>query len=254
MTYQIEQAEPYLFPGSRTGCLMVHGFTGAPNEVRPLGEHLASRGYTVLGVRLAGHGTTMDDLIRMREQDWIASVEDGYNILRGICDRIYILGLSLGGVLTLHAAAHLDVAGIVVMSAPYETTQKTIAALRPIVPLLSKVWRSTPKRKPRVPGKSGKLLNYPAMPIRSFAEIDDMIKLMRASLKKVTAPALVIHSKADRSVPVDHAPLILAGLGSEDKDLLILEKNSHVVTRGEGQSLVFEACEAFLQRIEEEKA
>lgn len=254
MTYSIEQAEPYLFPGSKTGCLMVHGFTGAPNEVRPLGEHLASLGYTVLGIRLPGHGTTMDDLIRMREQDWIAAVEDGYNLLSGMCDRVYILGLSLGGALTLHAGAHLDVAGIVAMSAPFETTDKTMATLRPIIPLLSKVWRSKPKRKPRVPGKSGKLLNYPAMPIRTFAELDDMVKLMRASLSKMTVPALIIHSKADRTVPVEHAPRILAELGSEDKDILILEKNSHVVTCGEDKELVFEACEAFLKRQEKKYA
>lgn len=250
MTYQIEQAEPYLFPGSRTGCLIVHGFTGAPNEVRPLGEHLASLGYTVLGIRLAGHGTTMQDLIRMREQDWIANVDDGYHLLQGLCDRIYILGLSLGGALTLHAASRLDVAGIVAMSAPYETPDKTISTLRPLLPLISHVWRYRPKRKPRVPGPSGMLLNYPAMPVRSFAETDDMIHLMQASLSKVKVPALIIHSKADRSVPVDHAPRILDALGSEDKDILILEENSHVVTRGVGKELVFDACAAFLQRIE----
>jgi len=250
MTYQVEQAEPYLFPGSKTGCLMVHGFTGAPNEVRPLGEHLASLGYTVLGVRLAGHGTTMQDLIRMREQDWIASVDDGYNLLQGLCDRIYILGLSLGGALTLHAASRLKVAGIVAMSAPYETPDKTISSLRPLLPLLSQVWRYRPKRKPRVPGPSGMLLNYPAMPIRSFAETDDMIQLMRASLSKVNVPALIIHSKADRSVPVDHAPRIFDELGSTEKDILILEKNGHVVTRGPGQEDVFKACEDFIQRIE----
>ena len=254
MTYEIEQAEPYLFPGSKTGCLMVHGFTGAPNEVRPLGEYLASLGYTVLGVRLAGHGTTMEDLIRMREQDWIANVEDGYHLLRGMCDRIYILGLSLGGALTLHAASYLEVAGIVAMSAPYETPDKTISSLRPLLPVLSKGWRYRPKSKPRVPGKSGKLLNYPAMPVRSLAEADDMIKVMRGSLSMVKAPALIIHSRADKAVPVEHAPRILAELGSEDKSILLLEKNSHVVTRGEGQSLVFEACEAFIQRIEENNA
>jgi carboxylesterase len=48
----IKTTEPFFFPGNDTGCLLIHGFTGAPTEMRPLGEFLAGKGYTVLGVRL----------------------------------------------------------------------------------------------------------------------------------------------------------------------------------------------------------
>jgi carboxylesterase len=49
----IPSAEPFYFPGGKTGCLLVHGFTGSPKEMRWMGEYLAGQGYTVLGVRLA---------------------------------------------------------------------------------------------------------------------------------------------------------------------------------------------------------
>ena len=48
----IKNAEPFYFPGNSTGCLLIHGFTGAPMEMRPLGDFLAEKGYSVLGIRL----------------------------------------------------------------------------------------------------------------------------------------------------------------------------------------------------------
>ncbi len=50
---------PFLLPGGSTGCVLVHGFTAMPGEMRWLGEDLASRGNTVVGIRLPGHGAAM---------------------------------------------------------------------------------------------------------------------------------------------------------------------------------------------------
>src|ERR1700690_3229103 len=115
-TQIIPTAEPFLFPGSRTGCLLIHGFTGAPKEMRTMGEYLNQQNhYSCLGVRLNGHATQPEDMIRSNWSDWTASVEDGYHLLRGACDRIYLVGLSMGGVLSLLMSTRLDVAGVVAM-------------------------------------------------------------------------------------------------------------------------------------------
>ena len=55
---QIKQgAEEFFLPGTNGGAvLLIHGYTGTPAEMRPLGDYLQQLGYTVLGVRLAGHG------------------------------------------------------------------------------------------------------------------------------------------------------------------------------------------------------
>src|SRR3974377_2317290 len=101
MAYPTPPAEPFFFPGGPTGCLLVHGFTGAPKEMRWLGEYLAGQGHTVLGVRLAAHATRPEDMHRASWQDWVASVEDGWNLLcSAICRtdspepaRMFIMGL-----------------------------------------------------------------------------------------------------------------------------------------------------------------
>ena len=107
----IRTAEPFFFPGegknARIGCLVTHGFTGAPKEMRWLGEYLHRQGYTVCGVRLAGHATRPADMVRSRWQDWLLSLEDGYALLRSCTEQVCLLGLSMGGVLSLAAAARL---------------------------------------------------------------------------------------------------------------------------------------------------
>ena len=101
----LPNAEPFFYPGGQTGCLLVHGFTGAPHEMHGLGKHLSGAGYSVLGVRLSGHGTDPKDMIRSRWRDWLASVEDGWNLLSGCTERIVVIGLSMGGVLSLTFSA-----------------------------------------------------------------------------------------------------------------------------------------------------
>ncbi|MDP2995342.1 MAG: alpha/beta fold hydrolase, partial [Anaerolineales bacterium] len=129
----IPTAEPFFFPGkganSKTGCLVTHGFTGAPKEMRWLGEYLNRQGYTVCSIRLNGHATKPEDMIRSRWQDWLLSVEDGYNLLRSCTDQVFLLGLSMGGVLSLTFASRFQagpenagrrVRGVVAMSTPYK--------------------------------------------------------------------------------------------------------------------------------------
>jgi carboxylesterase len=96
----IPTAEPFFFAGNRVGCLLIHGFSGTPKEMRWMGEYLGNLGYSVLGIRLAGHATQPEDMQRMHWQDWLASVEDGYWLLQGSVDQVFLIGLSMGGILS----------------------------------------------------------------------------------------------------------------------------------------------------------
>src|SRR6266496_4527169 len=105
----IPTAEPFFFLGdaAKPACLLIHGFTGTPKEMRSMGEYLHQQGFTCLGIRLTGHATHPEDMIRSRYSDWMASVEDGYQLLRGITDSIFLVGLSMGGVLSLLMSTRL---------------------------------------------------------------------------------------------------------------------------------------------------
>src|SRR5439155_22684567 len=98
--------DAFSLPGSRPlGCLLVHGFTGTPEEMRPLAETLAAHGFPVHAVRLAGHGTDVTELARTRWSDWFASVEAGVARLRAAAGGPAGAGMPAGRLLPLRRAA-----------------------------------------------------------------------------------------------------------------------------------------------------
>ena len=185
----IPTAEPFFFLGDRSkpACLLIHGFTGTPKEMRWMGDYLFQQGYTCLGVRLAGHATTPEDMIRTRWTDWTASVEDAYSLLRGVTDNIYLMGLSMGGVLSLLMSTKLKVRGVVAMSTPYKLEDDRRLKY---IELISKFMTYLPKSKePSGTGWFDKQawqehVAYPQNPVRSISELDKLLEIGRASCRE----------------------------------------------------------------------
>ncbi|MEN8173723.1 MAG: alpha/beta fold hydrolase, partial [Chloroflexota bacterium] len=232
------------------GCLLVHGFTGTPKEMLWMGQDLNQRGYSVLGVRLAGHATVIEDMVRSRWEDWLYAVEDGWHLLNGISNQIFIIGLSMGGVLTLRFASEFPAAGIVAMSTPYalpdDPRMRYIKTISKFKPYLEK-------------GKSDSLdqeslkghISYHANPTRSIGELLDLLAEMRANLPKITAPALLMHSHNDQYVDPENLTKIYHDLGSADKTMLWLENSGHVIPREPEREIAYQATSDFIERIRE---
>ena len=131
--------DPFFFEGGATGCLLIHGFSGSPPEMRPMGEYLAEKGLTVLGVRLAGHGVTPEDMASTRWRDWVGSAKEGLQELQVRCELVFVAGLSMGGLITLHLSAHHPLAGIIVMSAPAYVADWRFHALPLVQPFIRNI-------------------------------------------------------------------------------------------------------------------
>ena len=93
---------------------MLHGFTGNPGSMRGVAEALAGAGFHVEMPLLPGHGTSVDDMFPTRWSDWAGEAEAAYQRLRQRADHIVVVGLSMGGSLTLRLGAdHPEIAGLV---------------------------------------------------------------------------------------------------------------------------------------------
>lgn len=241
----------FYFPGGRIGCLLVHGFTGAPKEMLWLGEQLAGQGYSVLGVRLFGHATRPQDLFRARWQDWVADVETGFHLLHAACDRIVVIGLSMGGMLALIIGARLPVAGIVALSTPFRLRAEWLTRLRPFMPAASLVVPFIGKGKSdwQDPAAAEGHLDYPKYPLRAVAQLFDLLSEMRRCLPTVQVPVLLINSRLDETVTPDQAEAIATRLGAASVQRLLVDGSGHVVTRDAAREQVFRAAAVFVQRV-----
>lgn len=256
MTQIIPTAEPFLFLGdpSKPACLLTHGFTGTPKEMRWMGEFLNQQGYTCLGIRLTGHATDPDDMIRSNWTDWTASVEDGYHLLSGITKNIFLVGLSMGGILSLLMSTRLDVKGVVAISTPYKLPDDPrlrhidwIARMIPYMPKSNEEpgasWFDKDAWRDHV--------SYPENPVRSIGQLNHLLGAMRAALPDLRVPVLLIHSKDDHYVLPDNMDLIYADLvNASDRTKLHVTGSGHVVTRDAARVQAFQYALDFIQRIE----
>lgn len=258
----IDTAEPFFFPGGRTGVLLVHGFTGTPKEMRWMGESLNKQGLTCLGIRLRGHATTLEDMSASRWTDWATSVEDGFHLLSGSVDRIFLVGLSMGGDLSLLMSAKFGqrVAGVVAMATPYTLPRDPKDYPVWYIRLYGRFVKYA-KKSNEVPGASwhdkeayAAHISYSKNPIRSIAEMKVLLHEMQAALPEIRIPVLLINSKDDPLILPENMERIYAGLtNAEDKTKLYITGSGHVVTRDAARQQVCDAVVDFIQRVENHK-
>ena len=219
-----------------------------------MGEYLNQQGLTCLGIRLNGHATDPQDMRRSRWTDWAASVEDGYHLLCGSVERVFLAGLSMGGVLSLLMSTKLDVAGVVAMSTPYLLpNDHPLWALR----LYSLVVRDNPKSK-EIPGASwfdkaayADHVSYAQNPMRSVVELKLLLNEMQTALPEVRKPVMLIHSKDDPYVLPENMEKIYEGLVNvADKTKLYVIGSGHVLTRDAVRDQVFKSAMSFIHKVE----
>ncbi len=95
--------------GSGPAVLCLHGLAGTPYEVRHPAEALAVRGFACVGPLLPGHGTDPEDLAATHRSAWLEAAVRAWDELASTHQRVYIMGLSMGGVLALALSARRDV-------------------------------------------------------------------------------------------------------------------------------------------------
>jgi carboxylesterase len=252
--------EGFSLSGTRKlGCLLVHGFTGTPWEMRPLGDALAARGFPVRAPRLAGHGTDVTDLARTRWTDWYASVEESFALLAREVPRVAAIGLSMGALLTLHLAAlrGAGVAPLVLCGTPLRLGEARARWL-PVAARVPLLWSWIVRRYGAIPKAGGPDIadptmraaspSYLATPIAGVLEVLRLQAVVRGELGRVTQPALLLHGRHDHSVPLDNLDLLRRGLGSSIVETHVLEQSFHVVTVDRDRDEVARLVGNFLDR------
>ncbi len=232
-------------PGGPHGVLLIHGFTGSPDNMRPMGEALQAQGHTVSALLLQGHGTRIED---MRTQgghaQWLSCALAAYDALAARCQRVSVIGHSMGGVLALLLAQQRPVYHLVCVAACMRLTNR-LAKLSPWVGWLVPFQNHPPR--PR----DGQYLTdydtgYPNVPV---CRVGDLLRLVRdaeRNLGKVTCPVLIVEAGLDETVRPQGTAVIEQGVSSTEKRVLRLPNSMHMCVIGPEREPLFAACAAFL--------
>ncbi len=206
--------------------LLLHGLTANPYSVKEMAEYLSNKGYTVYAPVIKGHGTSVFDLEKTNYPEWRKSAQDAYLKLAKDHDKIYIIGTSLGGLLTLDLAANHKVQGIIVINAPIELNSD-LADLLPLIYLVSPYSIRGLFTLEELPVAT-ELKLYDTLPLKSAAQLISYLNFVKTQLKKINAPILVVQSTKDDLVNPESAAYILNNINSKNKDLLWLRNSTHI--------------------------
>ncbi len=236
--------------GDAPAIVCLHGLTGTPYEVRFPAEALAARGFACVGPLLPGHGETPQALAGTKGDRWLAAALDAYDRLARTHPRVYVLGLSMGGVLALALGARRRPGGLAVLAAPFDLGPW----VRFGIPLARRIVRSLPKR-PAIadPDARARHPGYDRMPLDAVAEFAALTRQVEGELGAVTAPLLLLYGRHDPMVSPANAARVLESVGSSDRALHFLERSQHVLPVDRDRAEVATRVVDFFERLERER-
>jgi len=242
----IDQVQPFAFDRGPIGCVLLHGFTAAPKEMRPLGDYLAARNFTVRGVRYAGHATTPQDLARTTWREWVASAEEAVDELRQRCAQVWSIGLSLGGLISLYLAEQQLVDGVCAIAPAIYPPDRRMAIARLLAPFMHYSHKGLADLQD--PIALAEHADYDLFPTRAVAELNALMRHTRRSLHQVDVPLLLVFARQDQVVSLNALDTICSRVASADKQQLILERGGHIVTEDYDKEIAFAAIDQFLRQ------
>jgi carboxylesterase len=239
-------AEPFHHDGSDVGVLLCHGFTGTPQSLRPWGEYLADRGYSVDIPLLPGHGTTWQEMNQTRWEDWYSAVDAAFREFHEACERVVVCGLSMGGALALQLAQGHGprISGLVLVNpaVKFEDPRTLLLpVLKHVVGSLGAIGNDIKK-----PGVTE--LAYTRTPLKAaHSQLIAWQSVVR-DLPEVTQPVLLLRSPQDHVVPASSSALILSRISSLDVTEILLEDSYHVATIDNDAQRIFDESAKFIER------
>lgn len=223
----LEGAEEFSLGQGPTGALLVHGFTGSPHSMRPVGDYLSERGIGCFGIRLPGHGTTWEDLGTRRSSEWVEAVELAYQKMKTEHDEVFVVGLSFGVALSLDLAARDDdVAGLVSIAGFVLSKDPR----RFVAGAISRVLRSVPAVGNDICDPDSREVCYDKVPTAGALQVLRFTKSVREGLPDVTCPILLLHSRNDHTAHPSNAEFIHSRVSSTDKEIVWFDRSYHVLT------------------------
>ncbi|KAF3886602.1 MULTISPECIES: alpha/beta hydrolase [Nostocales] len=175
----------YLFnPSAKYTILYTHGNAEDLGDIRSILERLQSLNFSVFAYDYRGYGTSEG---KPTEQYAYEDIDTAYNYLTQQLkispSQIVVFGRSVGGGSAVDLAARKSVAGLIVEST-------FISAFRVVVP-------------------------FPILPFDKFANLE--------KIKRVNCPILVMHGRADETIPFSHGEKLFAAAPSPKLSLWIDE-------------------------------
>ncbi|MEO3721877.1 alpha/beta fold hydrolase [Lacticaseibacillus paracasei] len=239
------EPQPFEYEGTDTGVVLLHAYTGSPNDMNFMGRALQRAGYGVYAPLFTGHGTIepMDILTKGNPDIWWAEASAAVSHMTAKYDRVFVFGLSLGGIFAMKALEILPgVTAGGVFSSPI------LPGKHHLVPGFLK-YAQYMNRLAGVPDESTQILAYLS---GQLAAIDNFATGVAADLYLVNKPIFIGQAGADELVDGQLAyQLRDALINAPQVDFHWYDNAKHVITVNSAHHALQQDVIAFMQQENE---
>jgi carboxylesterase len=196
--------------------------------MRGLALALTGAGLTLELPLLPGHGTAIADMVPTRWEDWSTAAEAAYLELAARCESVVVVGLSMGGTLSVWLGEHHpEIAALVLVNPLIQPPDAdTVAFIDAMIDGGDEV---APGIGSDIALEGAVETAYPELPLRAARSLFAATGDVADHLGSVTSPVLLFSSVEDHVVPPVSGDRLVEGVKGP-VERVVLERSFHVAT------------------------
>src|SRR3989344_270581 len=235
---------------TQRGLFMIHGFSGSNEEFRDIETFFRKKGVATRVPLLAGHGTSPDDLLGLRPDDWVKQVERELADFEQQVDEVYLGGISFGANLAIHIAERRPtLQGLFLLGTVIRFYKHRLGKL--FLPLIGKFKPYYTKRVNHSHFyEESAMERRKAYAVAPLKNVVDMFRYIdsntKSELPRVTTPTMILHSIHDKAVKPSSAEYVYKHIGAQNKELHWIHHSHHNLVIDRPRHLVFQTMYDFM--------
>lgn len=250
MTRRINLPKPLFSVNGRRAVLLLHAYSGSPNDVRMLSRYLESFNYTVYSPMFRGHGTLdPEDILEQSPENWWEDVQTAVAFLQeqGF-EQIAVFGLSMGGIfaMKLLESGESSLVGGGTFCAPifpFDDSCVRRSFMR---------YSDYQLKQQAVPDleQQARLEAMPQKLAAQLAAIQKQSDAVQAELSAIQKPVFLAQAGQDELIPASGVFQAAAQLVQTSFSLHWYPQSTHVITVGVDHKQLEQAVHAFLETLQ----
>lgn len=216
------------------GCFIIHGYTGGPYEIEPLVSHLQREtDWEIVVPVLTGHGRELD-FTNVSYKVWLEETAEALKELIAVCDQVYVIGFSMGGMIASYLAATQPVDKLILL-APARKYVSFKYLAQALGGMVGDGLKGTLQ-------ENNLFINYKnkfgEISVKANVEFMKLVHYTKPFLEKITAPVFIIQGQHDELVPKKIAYALEEEIGSAKKRIVLIEGAGHHLCLGPDKEVI----------------
>lgn len=243
-------------PDAEHAVFLIHGLGGTEYDMGSMHKRLKLAGFDTHSLTLPGHGTTPEDLVAIKAEDWLTACRLKYAEVAKRYRTLHLMGMCMGALLATEVAKQErhDKGRLIVLAPPIYIDGWATPWYRGLRGLLYRIPNMHTMRieeeepfgikneqlRSIVKGKfeRGENFHYSWVPLACIREVDRLRGFVMSGLERIKCQTLVVHAREDELTSLRSADFLVRGIGGDRARVVVLENSYHMVCVDNDRELV----------------